>query len=85
MSDIEKDGDAPSIDVVWKELLRARMDIAELKGMLTMHFRSGEHHQPPCEPAAAAQRTILVAAGASIAALISAVGCLVMEILSHGA
>ena len=34
----------PNIRDVWEQLQQARLDIAELRGMLSMHFREGEHH-----------------------------------------
>ncbi len=74
----------PGIDGIWKEVIQSRMDIAELKGMISMHFREGQHHMPPCAPVANLQRTIVTAAGASILALLSAVGSLVMEIFRNG-
>jgi len=59
----------PDNKVIWDAVMQSRMDLAELKGMITMHFREGEHHHPPCVPAANLQRTVLTAAGASILAL----------------
>ena len=65
---------------------RARMDIAELKGMIKMHFRDGVHHTPPCATAEGLQKTLHAAMGAAIISLLSAVGCLIFEIVrySHG-
>lgn len=77
-------GHPPDLDGLWKEVVQSRMDIAELKGMISMHFRDGQHHVPPCAPAANLQRTILAAAGASILALLSAIGSLLMEVFRHG-
>jgi hypothetical protein len=77
-------GHPPDLDGLWKEVIQSRMDIAELKGMISMHFRDGQHHVPPCAPAANLQRTILAAAGASILALLSAIGSLLMEVFRHG-
>ncbi len=77
-------GHPPDMDGLWKEVVQSRMDIAELKGMISMHFRDGQHHVPPCAPAANLQRTILAAAGASILALLSAIGSLLMEVFRHG-
>ena len=68
---------------IWDAVMKARMELAELKGMMTMHLREGEHHHPPCAPAANMQRTMLTAAGASILALLSALGSIVMELLRH--
>ena len=71
----------PGDRTVWDAGMKARMDLAELKGMMTMHLREGEHHHPPCAPAANLQRMMLTAAGASILALLSALGRIAMELL----
>ncbi len=73
----------PGDRTVWDAVMKARMDLAELKGMMTMHLREGEHHHPPCAPAAHLQRTMLTAAGASILALLSAIGGIVLELVRH--
>lgn len=75
----------PDLHGVWNAVNQSRMDIAELKGMLTMHFREGEHHHPPCAPAAGIQKTMLAAVGAALLALASALGCLVMEFIRSAA
>lgn len=41
----------PGFPELWEGMSRARMDIAELKGMIKMHFRDGVHHTPPCATA----------------------------------
>lgn len=74
----------PDLREIWEVANRSRMDIAELRGMLTMHFRDGEHHHPPCAPAAGIQKTLLTAVGAALLALASALGCLVMELIRSG-
>ena len=38
----------PGTPELWENVTHARMDIAELKGMIKMHFRDGVHHTPPC-------------------------------------
>lgn len=73
----------PDNKVIWDAVMQSRMDLAELKGMIAMHFREGEHHHPPCVPAANLQRTVLTAAGASILALLSALGSIVFELVRH--
>ena len=78
-----EENEKPGDRTVWDAVMKARMDLAELKGMMTMHLREGEHHHPPCAPAANMQRTMLTAAGASILALLSALGSIVMELLRH--
>ncbi len=41
--------EVPNLRDVWEQLQQARIDIAELRGMLTMHFKAGKHHHPPCK------------------------------------
>ena len=43
---------------LWESLARARMDIAELKGMVKMHFADRAHHTPPCATASGLQKTL---------------------------
>jgi len=69
----------PNIRDVWEQLQQARLDIAELRGMLSMHFREGEHHHPPCKPTADMQKTMLSAVGAALLALLAAIGSIVAE------
>ena len=69
----------PDNKTIWDAVMQARMDLAELKGMMSMHLRDGNHHTPPCAPAANLQRTMLTAAGASILALISALATIVWQ------
>ena len=71
-------------DSIYESVNRCRMDIAELRGMITMHVRDGEHHHPPCVPAQQMQRTLLTATGAAVLSLVSALGLLLMEFLKHG-
>ena len=66
---------------LWESLARARMDIAELKGMVKMHFADRAHHTPPCATASGLQKTLHAAMGAAILSLLSAVGTLVFEIV----
>ena len=76
----------PGFPELWEGVSRARMDIAELKGMIKMHFRDGVHHTPPCATAEGLQKTLHAAMGAAIISLLSAVGCLIFEIVryAHG-
>ena len=71
-------------DSIYESVNRCRMDIADLRGMITMHFRDGEHHHPPCVPAQQMQKTLLTATGAAVLSLVSALGLLLMEFLKHG-
>ena len=74
-------GMPPGFPELWESVTRARMDIAELKGMVKMHFADTAHHTPPCATAAGLQKTLHAAMGAAIIALLSAVGTLVFEIV----
>jgi len=71
--------EVPNLRDVWEQLQQARLDIAELRGLLSMHFRNGEHHHPPCKPAADMQKTMLSAVGAALLALLAAIGSIVAE------
>ena len=80
---MDEHANTPGDRAVWDAVMKARMDLAELKGMMTMHLREGEHHHPPCAPAANLQRMMLTAAGASILALLSALGSIALELMRH--
>ena len=53
----------PGFPELWEGVARARMDIAELKGMIKMHFKDQTHHMPPCATAAGLQKTLHAAMG----------------------
>lgn len=74
-------GDNPDLRDVWDAVNQSRMELAELRGMLTMHFRQGEHHHPPCKPATDMQKTMLSALGAALLALLAAIGSIIMEFM----
>lgn len=74
-------GDNPDHLDLWETLNQARLEIAELKGMITMHFKDGEHHHPPCKAATDVQKTMLSAIGAAVLALMAAVGALILELV----
>jgi hypothetical protein len=71
----------PDTRDLWHEVNQARLDIAELRGMLHMHFGRGEHHFPPCKPAADLQKMMVSTLGAALIALLAAIGNIVMELL----
>ena len=71
----------PDTRDLWHEVNQARLDIAELRGMLNMHFGSGQHHFPPCKPAAELQKTMLSTLAAAVIALIAAMGNIFMELM----
>lgn len=73
----------PDNKSIWDSVMASRLELAELKGMITMHFKDGEHHHPPCAPAAHLQKTMLTAAGASILALVSALGSIALELVKQ--
>lgn len=74
-------GDIPDHRDLWDAVNQSRLELAEVKGMLTMHFREGEHHHPPCKPAADMQKTMLSAMGAALLALLAAVGSIIAELI----
>ena len=76
----------PGFPELWESVTHARMDIAELKGMIKIRFRDGVHHLTPCATASGLQKTLHTAMGAAIISLLSAVGCLVLELVryAHG-
>ena len=76
----------PGTPELWENVTHARMDIAELNGMIKMPFRAGAHHTPPCATAEGLQKTLHAAMGSAIIALLSAVGCLILELVryAHG-
>ena len=71
----------PDTRDLWHEVNQARLDIAELRGMLNMHFGSGQHHFPPCKPAADLQKMMISTLGAALLAVLAAVGNLVLELI----
>ena len=73
--------DVPTSRDIWEQLQQARLEIAEMKGMLKMHFDDQRHHFPPCKPAADMQKTMLSAVGAALLALLAAAGSIVAEII----
>ena len=71
----------PGFPELWEEVTHSRMDVAELKGMIRMHFGDGVHHTPPCATATGLQKTLHAAMGAAIISLLSAVGTLILAIV----
>lgn len=70
-----------SMKELWDAVCRSRMEVSELKGMLTMHFKDGEHHHPPCAPAATLQKTLMSALFAALLALVAALGNIVVAVI----
>jgi len=82
MSDRQQPAEMPpGFPELWEGVSRARMDIAELKGMIKMHFKDAVHHTPPCATASGLQKTLHAAMGAAIVSLLSAVGTLIFELV----
>ena len=77
----ENKDNVPDTRDLWHEVNQARLDIAERRGMLNMHFGSGQHHYPPCKPAAELQKTMLSTLAAAVIALIAAMGNIFMELM----
>ena len=71
----------PGFPELWENVTHSRMDIAELKGMVKMHFTDSSHHTPPCSTASGLQKTLHAAMGAAIISLLSAVATLVFEVV----
>ena len=69
---------------LWDCVNRSRMELAEIKGMMTMHFREREHHHPPCAPAAHLQKTLMSALLAAVMALLAAIGNIVISLHTGG-
>jgi hypothetical protein len=73
--------DMPDNHDLWHEVNQARLDIAELRGMVKMHFEDRTHHVPPCRPAADMQKTIMSALAAAVVALLAAVGNMIVAVV----
>lgn len=73
--------DMPDSHDLWHEVNQARLDIAELRGMVKMHFEDRQHHIPPCRPAAEMQKTIMSALAAAVIAMIGAIGNLIIAVV----
>jgi hypothetical protein len=74
--------DNPDLRDVWNSVNESRRELAELKGMLNVHFSDHNiHHNPPCHAAEEMRKTMLSAAGAAILALLAAIGSIITSIL----
>lgn len=71
----------PDSHDLWHEVNQARLDIAELRGMVKMHFEDRQHHIPPCRPATEMQKTIMSALAAAVIAMIGAIGNLIIAVV----
>lgn len=71
----------PDSHDLWHEVNQVRLDIAELRGMVKMHFEDRQHHIPPCRPAAEMQKTIMSALAAAVIAMIGAIGNLIIAVV----
>jgi len=77
------DNETPNLKDVWDNVNQSRIDIAELRGMIKMHFEDGRHHYPPCDAANHMQKTMLSAVGAALLALIAAIGGIVSAFITR--
>ena len=67
---------------LWIVVNEMREDVAEMKGMLKLHMSDPSiHHRPPCVQVHEVQKTILAAAGASLLALLAAIGSIAAALL----
>ena len=74
--------DNPDLRDVWVAVNEARRELAEMKGMLNVHFSDlNIHHHPPCHAAEDMRKTMLSAAGAALLALLAAVGSIITAIV----
>lgn len=74
--------DNPDLRDVWNAVNESRRELAEMKGMLTVHFSDRNiHHSPPCHAAEDMRKTMLSAAGAAILALLAAIGSIVASVM----
>jgi hypothetical protein len=74
--------DNPDLRDVWNAVNEMRQSLAEMKGMLKVHFSDKNiHHHPPCHPAEEMRKAMLSAAGAAVLALLAAVGSIITSIL----
>ena len=73
--------DTPDNLDLWHEVNQACLDIAELRGMVKMHFEDRQHHIPPCKPAAEMQKTIMSALAAAVIAMLGAIGNLIIAVV----
>lgn len=74
-------GDNPNHSDIWEAVNQTRLELAEIKGMIGMHFKDATHHTPPCKIAGDVQKTMLSAVGAAVLALMAAVGALILELI----
>ncbi|MFA6716533.1 MAG: hypothetical protein WC082_12580 [Victivallales bacterium] len=75
-------GNDPDLKDIWTVINEARRELAELRGMLNIHFSDQNiHHHPPCHPAEEIRKTMLSAAGAAILALLAAIGSIVANVV----
>ncbi len=74
-------GDIPDHRDLWDAVNQSRLELAELKGMVKMHFDDRQHHIPPCKPAADMQKTILSALAAAVIAMLGAICNLVLAVV----
>ncbi len=67
---------------LWESINKTRMELAELKGMLTMHFRDGTHHHPPCKTVASLQKMLISTLFAAVCALLATLANIMLAMLA---
>jgi len=75
--------DVPTVRDLWEQQNQARLEVAEIKGMIKMHFSDNTHHVPPCKAATDLQKAILSAMTAAVLALVSAVGSIIAAFIRN--
>ena len=66
---------------LWIALNDTRRELAEIKGMLSLHLSDPHiHHHTPCRTVEEMRKTILSAAGAAILSLLAAIGSIIASI-----
>jgi len=74
-------GNDPDLKDIWNAVNDMRQSLAELRGMLNIHFSDQNiHHHPPCHPAEEIRKTMLSAAGAALLALLAAIGSIIANL-----
>ncbi len=75
-------GNDPDLKDVWNAVNDSRMELAELKGMMKVHFSDHNiHHSPPCHTAEDLRKSLLTSAGAAVLALLAAIGSIIATVL----
>lgn len=75
-------GNDPDLKDIWNAVNETRRELAELKGMMKVHFSDHNiHHSPPCHAAEEMRKSLLTSAGAAVLALLAALGSIIATVL----